>query len=377
MKIVFCSNFFNHHQLPISEELYNSKNVDYTFIATEEIPKDRVKLGYKDMNREYSFIVRAYENEEEKAKAIKLCNECDALIIGSAPEEYAQTRLNENKLTFRYNERIFKKGMFRPANIKILASLIKRHTIHRRKKIYMLCASAYTKFDFSLAGAYKNKCYKWGYFPETKYYDINELIEKKEENSKIEILWVARFIDWKHPEIPVQLAKQLKEKHYDFKIKMIGTGMLENDIKNQIEKYKLSEYIEVIGAVASDKVREYMEKANIFIATSDRNEGWGAVVNEAMNSGCAVVANKKIGAVPYLIENAKNGLIYSNKRELFNQVENLINNKEQRKKLGKNAYKTIKNTWNSKKAVENLLILINDLSNNKESQIHEGPCSRA
>ena len=32
-----------------------------------------------------------------------------------------------------------------------------------------------------------------------------------------------------------------------------------------------------------------------------------AVVSEAMNSGCCVVANRQIGAVPFLIEDGVNG----------------------------------------------------------------------
>ena len=54
-----------------------------------------------------------------------------------------------------------------------------------------------------------------------------------------------------------------------------------------------------------------MEKTGIFLFTSDRQEGWGAVLNEAMNSGCAVVASHLIGAVPFLKKKKKNGLVYS------------------------------------------------------------------
>ena len=48
-----------------------------------------------------------------------------------------------------------------------------------------------------------------------------------------------------------------------------------------------------------------MEQANIFIISSTHEEGWGAVVNEAMNSGCVVIGSHAAGAVPFLIENAK------------------------------------------------------------------------
>ena len=38
-----------------------------------------------------------------------------------------------------------------------------------------------------------------------------------------------------------------------------------------------------------------MEKCHIHIFTSNHLEGWGAVVNEAMNSGCCEVANVQAG----------------------------------------------------------------------------------
>lgn len=49
----------------------------------------------------------------------------------------------------------------------------------------------------------------------------------------------------------------------------------------------------------ASEVRSYMEKADIYLFTSDFNEGWGAVLNESMNSGCAVVASHAIGSVPF------------------------------------------------------------------------------
>jgi hypothetical protein len=34
-----------------------------------------------------------------------------------------------------------------------------------------------------------------------------------------------------------------------------------------------------------EEVRVHMEQSNIYLFTSDFGEGWGAVLNEAMNSG--------------------------------------------------------------------------------------------
>ena len=76
-------------------------------------------------------------------------------------------------------------------------------------------------------------------------------------------------------------------------------------IKKEIKKEKLEDVVQVVGQVPSEEVKNYMEDANIFIGTSDSREGWGAVVNEAMNAGCAIVANRRMGSAPFLIKNGQ------------------------------------------------------------------------
>ena len=64
MKVVFISNFINHHQLPFSKEMIKLIGDGYRFIATEPIAQERLDLGYEDMNRKYSFVVCTYDGEE-------------------------------------------------------------------------------------------------------------------------------------------------------------------------------------------------------------------------------------------------------------------------------------------------------------------------
>lgn len=372
MKIVFCSNFLNHHQLPFSLEMCNKENIEYYFIATEKIPEERILLGYENMNDKYPFVIKAYENQE---RAINLCNESDVVIIGSAPDYYIEKRLEQNKLTLRYNERIFKRGRWRIINPSTIRYMLKHHVKYKNKNLYMLCASAYTAKDFSLLGAYKNKCYKWGYFPKCEIVNIDKIIEKKANNDKVKLIWVARFLKWKHPELVIEVAKKLVKNKYDFEITMIGTGKLFDKIKRKIEKENLTRYIKLTGAIQHNNVRQYMKESNIFLFTSDRGEGWGAVLNEAMNSGCAVIANEKIGAVPYLIKNNINGITYKNKRGFFNSVIELLEDRNKRDKIAKKAYYTIRNTWNEKEAANNLIKLSENLLKGIKIEIKEGPCS--
>ena len=381
MKVTFYSTFLTHHQVPFCLEMQKRLGDDFKFVSTIKIFQWRLDLGFKDLDSEYDFVIKAYENEEMHNKAKQLALESDVVIIGSTTDECIEERLKQDKLTFRYRSRIF---LFLDGFLKTSLNREKqklfydRHLKYRKNKnLYMLCASAYGANDFNLFKLYKNKIYKWGYFLETNKYDIDQLLDKKEKNNPIQIIWVARFINWKHPETVIKLAKNLKKQNYNFKIKMLGQGDLENKIKTKIKKQKLEDAVEIVGQVPSDQVKYYMEEANIFIGTSDSREGWGAVINESMNAGCAIVANQRMGSVPFLIKHGENGFMYNSYKDLEEKVKLLIENEPLRKKLGKNAYTFITQKWTSAVAANNLIELFESIINGKEFKITDGPASKA
>lgn len=378
MKITFYSNFLTHHQLPFCLEMYKKYGEDFKFVSMEKINQERISLGYKDMDNDYPFVLKAYENNEKYSEATKLAIDSDIVIAGSTPtDDYIKERLKQDKITFRYYARIFYNGVLSIFDFENSKKVYDRHLKYKKNKnLYLLCASSYGPNDFNELGMYKNKCFKWGYFPETKMYNIEDLLKQK-ENKKIEIIWVGRFIKEKHPEYVVKLAQKLKEKNYNFEIKMIGNGELFEKTKSQIERHDLTKQIKLVGAVKSDKVRSYMEKANIFICTSDKNERWGVVLNEAMNSGCAVIAYKGIGGVPFLIKNNENGLAYTSLDDFYKKTMEVMDDKFLREKLSKNAYKTISEVWTAKVAVQNFEKLVKSIIAGEPNPVKEGPASTA
>lgn len=383
MKITLFSNFINHHQVPLCCALCNYPGVDFTFVQTERIAEERLKMGYPDLSKAYPFVLRTYDSKEAEKKAENLAAESDVMIIGAAPKKYASIRLKENKLMFRYSERLYKTGMWRAFLPKECLAMFVNHTFYRNRPVYMLCASAYTALDYGIHGAYFGKTFKWGYFPEMKFYDLDDLMSQKQSTKDgcVSILWAGRLIDWKHPETAVNLADALRRKGYTFKLSIIGNGSLEDELKATILEKDLSDHVEMLGAMPPEKVREHMEKADIFLFTSGFGEGWGAVLNESMNSGCAVVASHAIGAVPFLLKNGENGLIFRNGTQvhLEEQVEMLLNHPEYRKKLGENAYHTIVSLWNADVAAQRLINLSGHLlRGEKQNSLYEsGPCSKA
>lgn len=376
MRAVFVSNYLNHHQLLLSKAMIQI-GMEYYFIATTPIPQNRLKLGYEDMNHSYKFVVCSYENEENRKKALELCFDADVVIFGSAPEIYLKERLKKGKLTFRYSERIYKKK--KPLYLMPLVALKRFWQCGRHKNMYLLCASAYTSYDFSKTGTFLNKAYKWGYFPEVKKYDnLDKLIGSKKKST---LLWAGRLIDWKHSESAIEVAKRLKEDGINFQLNIIGSGNMEQKLKELIKNYDLEDSVDMLGSMPPEKVREYMEESEIFLFTSDRQEGWGAVLNESMNSGCAVVASHIIGSVPFLINDGENGFIYRDGDidDLYNKVKFLLENSEKRAEMCRKAYETLINEWNAENAADKFIKLTNEMLNAKKrpNTFTDGVCSKA
>lgn len=376
MKIVFISNFFNHHQKPFSDKLFSVLGNEYCFIETEGIPDERRKLGYgMDVIPPYVLCVR--DDNEKKSIAYKYIEDADILIAGSAPEEFISHSIRAGKIVFRYSERPLKDGL---ELLKFPVRFVKWHKKNpQNRALYLLCASAYASADYDKFGLFRKKAFKWGYFPETKKYDdVRVLVDNKDKSS---ILWVGRMLDWKHPDDVLHIARRLKEDNLDCKIKYIGIGEMLQDLQKQVKEQKLENFVQFLGSMKPEQVREHMESAGIYLFTSDKKEGWGAVLNEAMNSGCAVIASHEIGAVPYLMKDNQNGLIYEsgNLNMLYQKVKYLLEEKEEQTRLGVAAYDTIINEWNADCAAERFIELAEGLLNNKsvENMYETGPCSIA
>lgn len=351
MKIVFLSNYLNHHQKPTCEAFAANADVEFTFIATTKVPENRVKLGYKADFGDLPYYKEAL-TAQAQAEIEPFCFDADVVIIGSAPLSLVTRRLKAKKLTFSYNERWFKNGFWnRPREI---AYFFKHFTRNRNKNFYQLCAGAYTAYDSHRVHAFPKRTLRWGYFPAVKTYgDPDTLMAQKTPAS---LLWCGRLIDWKHPEVAIEVACRLKAEGYPFTLSFIGTGELESELKAKVANEGLDTHVNFLGAMSPEQVREYMEKSEIFLFTSDYGEGWGAVLNEAMNSACAPVASRAIGAAPYLVRDGENGYLYDfgDNDTLYARVKQLLDSPERAHALGLAAYRTITETWNADTAADRL-----------------------
>ena len=378
MKLVFYSVVLNQHQAPVADALYELLGNDYCFVELTNIAD--TKGSTEDFSKR-AYMLKAWEMEENHRKALELAVTAECCVFGPQALEYETARMREGLLSFDMGERWLKKGA---ANI-FSPNLIKWHLNYhfrgwKNKPLYKLCMSAFAAGDHRKLSAFNGKCYKWGYFTRVEKFDVEASRDASTSNADATpLMWCARYLMWKHPELPILLAQRLKQNGYKFHLDMYGTGEIEKHTQKLAVKIDVMDCVTFHGQVSNANVIKAMRQHDIFLFTSDRNEGWGAVANEAMSNGCTLVASDAIGAVPYLVQDGVNGLIFENNNldSLYEKVKFLMENPQSRIMMAKQAYISMSEVWSPQNAAKNLLQLIDDLQNGKETSIENGPCSKA
>ena len=372
MKFVFISNYFNHHQKPLSDALWSLSEVEYWFIETVQMDTERRKLGWNAENNE-PYLLRYYE---DSALCDRLLLEADVVIEGSVKDDLLKKRRSSSRVILRYSERQLREDASLPRRLWWYLKWHKRYS--PRKPVYLLSTGAFAYTDYESYGIFRDRAFKWGYFPETKSYDADKLIKAK--NKRL-ILWVGRFLPLKHPDDALSAVRRLKEDGSEFSLRFIGMGEMEAFLKKEIKRMELDDRVSVVGALPTEQVRKQMEQAGVLLFTSDKREGWGAVLNEAMNSACAVIASDAVGSVPYLIKHGENGLVYSSGDAdmLYERIKLLLDAPDEQSRLGKNAYETIVTEWNAKNAAKRLVVLAEQATQGRLNRdtFASGPCSAA
>ncbi|MCR4655875.1 MAG: glycosyltransferase family 4 protein [Lachnospiraceae bacterium] len=385
--LTFFSNYFNHHQKALCDTWYELLGDGFRFVETEPIEGFRSEMGWGE-NGDIPYLLRTYESREASDKAYELALNSDLVVMGTAPEAFIEERLRQDRIIFRYSERPLKEGFIKFFIPRLTKKYLHLHVRNRKKRIYILAASAYTAWDYKkMFDSYPGKIYKFGYFPRHISYDLKELFERKEKAALSEygdrnmptILWEGRMLRLKRPDLVIRAAFELKKKGYAFRLRFVGEGPLREKVEALCDCFGLNDTVSFEDFLSPDEARERMADAKIYVMSSNFLEGWGSVIYEALNAGCACIVSHAPGAAPWLVRHEETGLLFESGKlkSLTGQLEKLLKDPALITEYGTNAYRLMDESWNERTAAENVLTLYKDLESGRDTSIENGPCSRA
>ncbi|MBD1140978.1 glycosyltransferase [Pelagibacterales bacterium SAG-MED39] len=150
--------------------------------------------------------------------------------------------------------------------------------------------------------------------------------KKKFNKKKVKhILWVGRLAKEKGLEILLKGFRKIDKKRY--KLKIIGSGPLRNELARQVKDYNLNNNIELIGY--KKNISAYLKKSDLLINTS-YFEGFPNVVIEALSNSVPVISSKSKGGIYEILKDGAYGNLFDLDRpnDLTKKINFFLKNPE-------------------------------------------------
>ena len=374
MKILLVTNIVSHHQLPVAIELSKIVGEDnFLFAATSRPDKERLKNGWSNEYRQ-SWIVHPNESANDSKIYEKFWHEADVVICGERLISKMQERVNNNKICFYMSERWWKPpvGMLRLCHPAYLKMFLEFKQLSKSKYFHYLPIGPFAARDMALVTSMPYRVWAWGYF--TAFPIVKSSMSESRGSDVTSILWIGRMIKCKRVDLLIKALAKLKKEGKIFKLILVGNGSERKRLEKLAKNLLGTSFYEFKEFIPADEVPSLMAQYDIYVLPSNAYEGWGAVVNEAMSVGCAVIASDKTGAGASLIEHGVNGLLFKSGSEdsLYDCLSELVNNKKLIKNFSVTSRLSIKENWTPAIAAERFVQLSFSLINNEQSASFKG-----
>jgi len=173
----------------------------------------------------------------------------------------------------------------------------------------------------------------------------NEVVENRLVN-------IGSLVDKKGQKLAVETIGVLRDRGVDVSLVLLGEGEMRTELEALVAQLGLKDKVLLKGKV--DFPEAYLKSSLLYFHTA-KYEPFGLVLVEAMAAELPVITTNGKGNRD-LIEEGENGFMISNRNpsKLADKIKLLLNNEEQRLKMGKKA-KEFSNNFNIKSYVDRLL----------------------
>jgi glycosyltransferase involved in cell wall biosynthesis len=346
MRVLQVTNIVSHHQLPLARQLamiVGGEN--FRFVATKALDSKRQKMGWNTHEQE-PWVLRAGEHEGDRKECEYWWDKADVVICGERRFKRMQDRMNNGKLTFYMSERWWKPpiGIARLLHPSFSLMTCRFLKLAASPFFHYLPMGYFAAVDMRKIAPFTGRMWQWGYFTELP----SPLPSWARDSTNLRVLWAGRSMRrWKRVDTLIRAFKSLQQEHRDATLTLVGDGPERKRLEQLAKKLLAEKSYQFLSPIPASEVLALMQQHHIYVLPSNGYEGWGAVVNEAMSAGCAVVASAAAGSAKTLIEHGTNGLLFTpgDWQTLAEHLIFLGRNEAKRLQLAQAGQRTITELW--------------------------------
>jgi glycosyltransferase involved in cell wall biosynthesis len=154
--------------------------------------------------------------------------------------------------------------------------------------------------------------------------DVTELKEKYGIRDEKILMFVGRLHPVKRLDLLLRAVQQLDQK---YKLLIVGTGILENELKEMAESLGVADRVLFTGAVPYSEVPKFMNMADLMVMTSSI-EGQPRVLIEAMSCGTPAVGTNVFGIRDTIEDGVTGYLTSDDPSDIAEKISQALEKKE-------------------------------------------------
>jgi len=134
----------------------------------------------------------------------------------------------------------------------------------------------------------------------------------------------------------IKAFKRCADKYKNIRLLVIGSGILEANLKKLRDELQLTEKVELTGYIENDTIPHYLNQMDVFVMPSImESETFGVAAVEASACGIPVIASN-IGGLPEVVHHGETGYLFppGDVNQLSEYMEKLIREQELRSRMG-------------------------------------------
>ena len=293
---VFWQNIISIHQTAFLETL--SVKCKVTLIVESPLSPDRAESGWRIPEMVNVEIISS-PSKEEIDQLLEIHQ--NAVHVFSGIDAYPlvfhafRKAVNKRMRIFIYAEPYDStgiKGLLKHLKYRFL-NFKYGHRISAFLATGKLGRKCYTRAGFK-------HVFEWGYFTKNRQ-SLPETGRKNAHSQKPVLLYIGQFIKRKKIVEFLKTAVHLTDLFEHFYL--VGQGNLLQKVENTVAK---ASNMTCLGVIPNEELPEIMSHCDILILPS-AFDGWGAVVNEALQCGIRVICSDACGAATLLDHQSRGG----------------------------------------------------------------------
>jgi glycosyltransferase involved in cell wall biosynthesis len=188
------------------------------------------------------------------------------------------------------------------------------------------------------------------------FYDV---VQKQNDTNIITVAYIARLYKVKNHKMLFDALPLISTNH-KFRIRIFGTGVLEKELKEYVQKRNLSNYVVFEGW--KKDISKYLPDIDIVVLTSN-GEGFNNSISEAQMHGIPVVSTNCTGSSEIVIDGETGFVVdVGDTKNFAEKLQILIANDSLRIEYGENAYMRSRKLFTIKNMVNNYEELFTSLT---------------